>query len=196
MVSTGSNNGATRFGPRKTRSVHKLDRLIADEAHWSVYGISARRTRNQGRLRKLAALREERAAQIRRTGPAAMELAAAPKSGKRVIEAKGVSKAFGDREIVRDFSLKIGRGECVAMVGPNGAGKTTLIRLLTGAMEPDSGTVELGTNLEMAVFDQSRAALNPETSLWETLTDDRELGVGGRNDQVMVRGYPRTWSPI
>ena len=170
---------------------HKLDRLIADEAHWSVYGISARRTRNQGRLRKLAALREERAAQIRRTGPAAMELAAAPKSGKRVIEAKGVSKVFGDREIVRDFSLKIGRGECVAMVGPNGAGKTTLIRLLTGAMEPDSGTVELGTNLEMAVFDQSRAALNPETSLWETLTDDRELGVGGRNDQVMVRGHPR-----
>ena len=170
---------------------HKLDRLIREEAHWAVYGISARRTRNQGRLRKLAALREERAAQIRRQGTAAMELAAAPKSGKRVIEAKGVAKSFSGRTIVRDFSIRIGRGECVALVGPNGAGKTTLLRLLTGELAPDQGTVELGTNLEMAVFDQTRAKLDPETSLWETLTNDKELGVGGRNDQVMVRGRPR-----
>ena len=170
---------------------HKLDRLIAEEAHWAVYGISARRTRNQGRLRKLAALREQRAAQIRRTGPAAMDLATAPKSGKRVIEARGLTKAYDGRTIVDKFSLRIGRGECIAFVGPNGAGKTTLIRMLIGALAPDAGTLELGTNLEMSVFDQSRAQLDPETSLWETLTNDRALGVGGRNDQVMVRGQPR-----
>lgn len=170
---------------------HKLDRLIKQEAHWSVYGISARRTRNQGRLRKLAGLRAERAAQIKRAGPAAMELAAAPKSGKRVIEAKGLTKAFGERVIVKDFSIRIARGECIALVGPNGAGKTTLLNLLTGALQPDSGTVKLGTGLEMAIFDQNRAALNPDTSLWETLTNDRDLGVGGRNDQIMVRGRPK-----
>ncbi|MEM7060352.1 MAG: ATP-binding cassette domain-containing protein [Pseudomonadota bacterium] len=170
---------------------HKLDRLIKQEAHWSVYGISARRTRNQGRLRRLAGLREERAQQIRRTGPAAMELEAAPKSGKRVIEAFGISKSFSEQSIVEDFSVRIGRGERVAFVGPNGAGKTTLLNLLTGRLEPDQGSVKLGTNLEIALFDQTRAQLDPDTSLWETLTHDKELGVGGRNDQVMVRGRPR-----
>lgn len=170
---------------------HKLDRLIKQEANWSVYGISARRTRNQGRLRNLAGLREQRAAQIRRTGPAAMEVEAAPKSGKRVIEAHGISKSFGDRVIIQDFSLRIGRGERVALVGPNGAGKTTLLNMLIGQLEPDEGSVKLGTNLEMALFDQSRAQLDPETSLWETLTNDRELGVSGKNDQVMVRGRPK-----
>ena len=169
----------------------KLDRLIKQEAHWAVYGISARRTRNQGRLRRLEGLRADRAAQIRRTGPAAMDLEAAPKSGKRVIEAHGISKAFGDRRIVSDFSIRIARGERIALVGPNGAGKTTLLKMLTGEMPPDAGSVKLGTNLEMAVFDQTRAQLDPGTSLWETLTNDRDLGVGGRNDQVMVRGHPR-----
>ena len=168
---------------------HKLDRLIKDEAHWAVYGISARRTRNQGRLRRLAGLRAERAAQIRRSGPAAMELEAAPKSGKRVVEARSISKAFDDRTILSDFSIRIGRGERVALVGPNGAGKTTLLNLLTGQLEPDTGSVKLGTNLEMSVFDQTRAALNPEASLWQTLTEDPEIG--GKNDQVMVRGRPR-----
>ena len=168
---------------------HKLDRLIKDEAHWAVYGISARRTRNQGRLRRLASLRAERAAQIRRTGPAAMEIEAAPKSGKRVIETRGISKSFGQTPIVRDLSIRIGRGERVALVGPNGAGKTTLLNLLTGRAQPDSGSVKLGTNLEMSVFDQTRAQLNPEASLWQTLTEDPEIG--GKNDQVMVRGRPR-----
>ncbi len=170
---------------------HKLDRLIKQEAHWSVYGISARRTRNQGRLRRLAGLREERAQQIRRTGPAAMGLEAAPKSGKRVVEAFDISKSFGDQPIVQDFSIRIGRGERIAFVGPNGAGKTTLLNLLTGHIEPDQGSIKLGTNLEIAIFDQARAQLDPETSLWETLTNDKDLGVGGRNDQVMVRGQPR-----
>ncbi|MEM9139731.1 MAG: ATP-binding cassette domain-containing protein [Pseudomonadota bacterium] len=173
------------------RQRHKLDRLIAEEAHWAAHGISARRTRNQGRLRRLADLREERASQIRRQGAAAMALEDAPKSGKRMIEARGIGKAFGDRPIVSDFSIRIARGERIALAGPNGAGKTTLLGLMTGGIEPDQGSVKLGTNLEIAVFDQARALLNPETSLWETLTEDRELGVGGRNDQVMVRGQPR-----
>ncbi|MFK7945213.1 MAG: ATP-binding cassette domain-containing protein, partial [Paracoccaceae bacterium] len=170
---------------------HKLDRLIKREAHWSVYGISARRTRNQGRLRNLAGLRDQRANQIRRQGTAAMEVEAAPKSGKRVIEARGISKAYGDRTVLGDFSIRIGRGERIALVGPNGAGKTTLLNLLIGRLEPDTGEVKLGTNLEIALFDQSRAQLDPETSLWETLTHDKELGVAGKNDQVMVRGRPK-----
>ena len=170
---------------------HKLDRLIKHEAHWSVYGISARRTRNQGRLRKLAGLREQRANQIRRQGAAALEIDAGPKSGKRVIEARGISKTYDDRTVVGEFSLRIGRGERIAMVGPNGAGKTTLLNMLIGRLEPDTGEVKLGTNLEIALFDQSRAQLDPETSLWETLTHDKELGVAGKNDQVMVRGRPK-----
>ena len=170
---------------------HKLDKLIAQEAHWSVYGISARRTRNQGRLRRLDGLRAERRAQINRTGPAAMALESGPKSGKLVAEAKGVSHAFGAREIVSGFDLRIGRGERVALVGPNGVGKTTLLKILTGEIAPDTGTVRLGANLEMAVFDQNRAALDPDKSLWESLTEDRLLGVKGSNDQIMVRGRPK-----
>ena len=170
---------------------HKLDRLIKQEAHWAVYGISARRTRNQGRLRNLASLREQRANQIRRQGTAALEVESGPKSGKRVIEARGISKAFGDKQVLREFSLRIGRGERIALVGPNGAGKTTLLNLLIGRMEPDTGAVQLGTNLEIALFDQTRAQLDPETSLWEMLTHDKELGVAGKNDQVMVRGRPK-----
>ena len=171
----------------------RLDKLIRAEAHWATYGISARRTRNQGRLRRLAALRSERAEQIRRAGTAAMALEGAGRSGKLVVEARGVAKSFGARQIVRDFSLRIGRGERVAIVGPNGVGKTTLLNMLIGRERPDAGTVRLGANLEIAVFDQARAALDPERSLWQTLTDDRDLGAwgGAGGDQVMVRGQPR-----
>ncbi|MDT8344402.1 MAG: ABC-F family ATP-binding cassette domain-containing protein [Thermohalobaculum sp.] len=169
----------------------KLDRLIAQETHWSVYGISARRTRNQGRLRNLEALKAERRAQIGRQGPAAMAIEAAAPSGKRVIEAEGIAKSYDGRVIFEDFSIRIGRGERVAMVGPNGAGKTTLLNVLTGQIAPDAGAVRLGTNIEMAVFDQNRAALDPAKSLWETLTEDRLTRVSGASDQVMVRGRPR-----
>ena len=168
---------------------HKLDRLIRAEAHWAVYGISARRTRNQGRLRRLAALRADRAEQITRAGTAAMALEGSDRSGKLVIEARGVAKAFGDIPIVRDFSIRVARGERVALVGPNGVGKTTLLNILIGREEPDSGIVRLGANLDIAVFDQARAQLDPEKSLWETLTDDRSLGAKG--DQIMVRGTPK-----
>jgi ATP-binding cassette subfamily F protein uup len=170
---------------------HKLDRLIKAEGRWAVEGISARRTRNQGRVRRLAELRSERRNQIAQTGSARLDFDAGPVSGKLVVEAKGISKAFGGREILRDFSIRIARGERIALVGPNGVGKTTLLNLLTGRMPPGAGSVRLGTGLVPALFDQNRAALDPEASLWETLTGDRDVGISGRNDQVMVRGRPR-----
>lgn len=170
---------------------HKMDRKIKAEGRWAVEGISARRKRNQGRLRALHALREERAGMIRRQGAAAMALEAGPKSGKRVIEARGISKRFGERVILREFSLRIQRGDRVALVGPNGAGKTTLLKMLIGELAPDTGEVQLGTNLAMAVFDQNRAQLDPQMSLWESLTGDPEMRVSGKADQVLVRGEPR-----
>ena len=170
---------------------HKLDRKIKAEARWAVEGISARRKRNQGRVRALADLRAERGSQIRRQGTAAMELEAGPQSGKRVIEARGISKAFGDQTITRDFDLRILRGDRVAFVGPNGVGKTTILKMLTGEIAPDSGTVSLGTNLQIAVFDQTRAQLDPNASLWDNLTGDPSMRVSGQADQVMVRGMPR-----
>ncbi|MFN3275974.1 MAG: ABC-F family ATP-binding cassette domain-containing protein [Paracoccus sp. (in: a-proteobacteria)] len=170
---------------------HKLDRKIKAEAKWAVEGISARRKRNQGRVRALADLRAERSSQIRRQGTAAMAFDAGTTSGKRVVEARGISKAFGDKIILRPFDLRIQRGDRIAFVGPNGAGKTTLIRMLTGEIAPDEGTVQLGTNLDIAVFDQARAALNPDQTLWESLTGDPDMRVSGRADQVMVRGQPK-----
>jgi ATP-binding cassette subfamily F protein uup len=170
---------------------HKLDRKIKAEAKWAVEGISARRKRNQGRVRALAALRDERSSQIRRQGTAAMELESGPQSGKKVIEAKGLTKIFGDKQIVRDFDLRVLRGDRIAFVGPNGVGKTTLLKMLTGELAPDQGTVTLGTNLEIAIFDQARAKLDPEATLWDSLTNDPLMRVSGASDQVMVRGNPK-----
>ncbi len=170
---------------------HKLDRKIKHEAKWAVEGISARRKRNMGRVRALAELKSERAGQIRRQGTAAMEFDATVVSGKKVIEAQGISKAFGDKVIARDFDLRVLRGDRVAFVGPNGVGKTTLLKMLVGELAPDTGTVRLGTNLEIAVFDQSRAQLDPEATLWENLTGDPGMKVSGASDQVLVRGTPR-----
>jgi ATP-binding cassette subfamily F protein uup len=170
---------------------HKLDRLIKAEGRWAVEGISARRKRNQGRVRRLAEMRADRGAQVARTGAAKMDFESATRSGRLVAEAVGVAKAFGNRVIVEGFSIRVQRGERIALVGPNGAGKTTLLKILTGEVAPDRGSVRLGTNLNMAVFDQNRAALDETASLWDTLTGDASLGVSGRNDQVMVRGKPR-----
>ncbi|MFS4438992.1 ABC-F family ATP-binding cassette domain-containing protein [Paracoccaceae bacterium GXU_MW_L88] len=170
---------------------HKLDRLIKSEGKWAVEGISARRKRNQGRVRRLQDLRSERASQIRRAGPAAMALESGPNSGKLVSEATGISKDFGGKPIVKDFDLRIMRGDRVALIGPNGVGKTTLLKMLTGELAPDAGHIRLGTNLVPAVFDQTRAQLLGEKSLWENLTDDAELGISGKNDQILVRGKPK-----
>ncbi len=170
---------------------HKLNRKIKAEARWAVEGISARRKRNQGRVRALQDLRAERASQIKRQGTAAMELAAGPKSGRQVFVLDGVSKAFGDKTIVENFSLKVNRGDRIALVGPNGAGKTTLLKLMTGEVAPDKGMLKTGTNLEMAVFDQNRAALNPEDTLWAALTEDPATRVRGMGDHISVRGTPK-----
>ena len=170
---------------------HKLDRKIKAESKWAVEGISARRKRNQGRVRALNVLRDERSSQIRRQGTAALELESSNTSGKRVIEARGVFKSFGDKSIVKDFDLRVLRGDRVAFVGPNGAGKTTLLKMLLGEVAPDAGTIILGTNLEIATFDQTRAQLDGEASLWDNLTGDPSMAVSGNSDQVMVRGVPK-----
>jgi ATP-binding cassette subfamily F protein uup len=170
---------------------HKLDRKIKAEGRWAVEGISARRKRNQGRLRALAEMRRGRAEEIARTGPAAMAFAEGPSSGRKVIEARGISKRFGERAILRPFDLRVSRGDRVAIVGPNGAGKSTLVGMLTGQIAPDTGEVRLASGLEIALFDQARAALDPDLSLWQSLTSAEGLTVSGQADQVNVRGTPR-----
>jgi len=170
---------------------HKLNRKIKAEARWAVEGISARRKRNQGRVRALQELRAERSSQICRQGTAAMALDSGPSSGRKVIEADGISKRYGDKLILSEFSIKILRGDRVAFVGPNGVGKTTLLKMLMGEVAPDTGRVTHGTNLMPAVFDQARAQLAPEMSLWESLTGDIDMRVSGQADQVLVRGQPR-----
>lgn len=176
---------------QEEQSRHKLSRLIKSEGRWAVEGISARRKRNQGRVRRLAALRQERASQIARTGTARMEFDSGPKSGKLVVEAKGISKSYDGRTLFDDFSIRVMRGECIALVGPNGVGKTTLLKVLTGTLLPDTGTIKLGTNLVPALFDQNREELDPNVSLWDSLTEDKALGISGRNDQILVRGQPK-----
>lgn len=166
------------------REQHKLDRKIVAEEHWLRYGVSGRRKRNVKRLANLHALRSERRNYRGSVGNAAMAAVEADKSGKLVIEAKSVSRSYDGRTIVDDFSIRIQRGDRIGIVGPNGAGKTTLINLLTGVSAPDTGTIRLGTNLEMATLDQSRDSLDPKSTLSEALT-------GGRGDTVMVGGKPR-----
>lgn len=162
----------------------KLDRKIAREEDWLRYGVSARRTRNQRRLGELFALREQRRTARQAVGDVRLSASEAQTSGKLVIEALDVSKAYDGHPIVRNLSLRIARGDRIGIVGPNGAGKTTLINLLTGALKPDSGKVKLGTALEMVTLDQRRESLDPATPLGDALT-------GGGSDQVMVGGQPR-----
>ncbi|HDZ81893.1 MAG TPA: ATP-binding cassette domain-containing protein [Roseobacter sp.] len=170
---------------------HKLNRKIKAEARWAVEGISARRKRNQGRVRALQDLRAERASQITRQGTAAMALEAGPKSGRKVVEAIGITKAFGDKSILRPFDITIQRGDRIALVGPNGVGKTTLLNMLIGKEQPDCGEIKLGTNLEIALFDQARAQLDGDMTLWDSLTGDPEMRVSGKADQILVRGMPK-----
>jgi len=166
------------------RDQHKLERKIVAEEHWLRYGVSGRRKRNVKRLANLQELRQQRRSHRGAAGKATLTAAGGEKSGALVIEAKGVGKSFGERPIVRDFSIRVQRGDRVGIVGPNGAGKTTLINLLTGALAPDSGTLKLGANIEMATLDQRRESLDAHATLAEALT-------GGRGDHVMVGGKPK-----
>jgi ABC transport system ATP-binding/permease protein len=165
---------------------HKLDRQIVREEHWLRYGVSARRKRNQRRLEGLVSMRGERtvAKRNRVQADVKLEVQEAGETGRKVIEARGISKSYGDLHLVRDFSIKIARGDRIGIVGPNGAGKTTLINMLTGALAPDTGQVKLGTNLEVATLDQRRERLDPERSVSATLTD-------GSGDTVIINGEAR-----
>jgi ABC transport system ATP-binding/permease protein len=166
------------------REQHKLDRRIVNEEHWLRYGVSGRRKRNVKRLGNLFALRDQRRNYRGAAGNANLAAAEADKSGRLVIEAKNIGKAFGERPIVDGFSIRIQRGDRVGIVGPNGAGKTTLVHLLIGTDPPDTGTIRLGANIEMATLDQHRESLDPKSTLAEALT-------GGRGDHVMVGGKPK-----
>ncbi|MEL6364893.1 MAG: ABC-F family ATP-binding cassette domain-containing protein [Pseudomonadota bacterium] len=165
-------------------AAHKLDRKIAAEEDWVRYGVTARRKRNVRRMRELGELRAQRREARRRVGGPAIAAAEGDKSGKRVVEARGVAKAFGERTIVSSFSIEIVRGDRIGLVGPNGAGKTTLLRLLTGDLEPDAGEVTLGVNLETVSLDQRRADLKPTDTVQDVLT-------GGRGDAISVGGVQR-----
>jgi ATP-binding cassette subfamily F protein uup len=159
----------------------RLDDRLAAETQWLHKGVTARRRRNMGRLRRLEQLRAERRAWLAPTGTAQMRAEPARLSGRLVIEAENVGKSFGGRPIVAGFSIRILRGDRVGVIGPNGCGKTTLLRLLTGELAPDHGRVRLGTALTIARFDQHRDQLDLERTPWETLCP-----TGG--DRVVVRG--------
>ena len=168
--------------------IHKLNRKIRSESRWAVEGISARRKRNQGRLRNLEKLRAERQSYISRTGLAKMKLESKTKSGQLVLKADKVSKSFGEKCIIRNFSIQIRKGDRIGIVGPNGIGKSTLLKILLGEVIPDLGTAKLGSNLIVAKFDQMREQLNLENSLWQNLTDDPTMKASGKAGQIMVRG--------
>jgi len=169
---------------QEERDAHKLDRKIAMELDWVRYGVTARRKRNQRRMAELGELRRARREQRQAAGSVRFSVADADNTGTRVSEAKGISKSYDGVPVVRDFSIRILRGDRLGIVGANGAGKTTLLNLLTGRVKPDSGEVKLGTNLKMATLDQNRALLDPETTLSAVLT-------GGVGDTVEVGGRSR-----
>ncbi|HEY9079496.1 ABC-F family ATP-binding cassette domain-containing protein [Magnetovibrio sp.] len=168
---------------------HKLDRKIVRELHWLQRGVTARRKRNMGRLRALDQLRQERRDQRAITGTVKLTVSQGGASGKRVLEADNISKSYGDNVVVKGFSTRVLRGDRLGIVGANGAGKTTLLNMLIGKLEPDSGTVTLGTKIEMASLDQMRDALNPDWSLVDVLTGQSgdSVTVGGQQKHVM--GY-------
>ena len=160
-----------------------LNKKIEEETEWLHKGVTARRRRNMGRLRRLQQLRQERREQIKRIGSVDLEISEGDFRSKLVLEAKHISKSFAERAIVKDFSIRVLKGNKLGIVGPNGAGKSTLIKLLTKRLEPDSGTVRLGKNLEEAYFDQNRISLDPKKTLWQTLC--------GKGDHIWVRGQYR-----
>ena len=171
--------------------MHKLNRKILSESRWAVEGISARRKRNQGRLRNLEKLREQKKSHILREGTANMKFVSEKKSGQLVINAKNLTKNFANKSIINNFSIQIKRGDRIGIVGPNGIGKTTLLKILLGEIQPDCGEVKLGSNLIIAKFDQMREQLNLESSLLQNLTDDPSIKSNEKAGQIIVRGTPK-----
>ena len=165
----------------------KFDKFWAQEEVWIRKGIEARRTRNEGRVRRLERLREERAARRDRLGQINLNIDAGMKSGKIVAELEKVSLAFGDKVIVKDLNFRLLRGDRLGLVGHNGVGKSTLISLILGKRQPDSGTIKLGTNLQIAYFDQLRAQLDPNKTVAETISPGSEwIEVGGSKKHIMA----------
>ncbi len=166
---------------------HKLDRKIAREEDWVRYGVTARRKRNVRRMAELQSLREQRRQHRGPAGTAKLEASEASASGRRVSEARGVAKRYDGRDIVKPLSIRVMKGDRLALVGPNGAGKTTLINLLTGVLEPDAGSVKLGVNLEIAALDQRRAQLKPDWTVTEALAQGSDyVEVNGAKKHVMA----------
>jgi ATP-binding cassette subfamily F protein uup len=166
----------------------RFDKLLAQEEVWIRQGIKARRTRDEGRVRRLKAMREERAQRRDLAGNVRMEAAQAAASGKKVIEAKEVSFAFGERALVRDFSTTILRGDRIGLIGDNGSGKTTLLKLLLGDLQPQSGEIRRGTQLQIAYFDQYRATLREDWSALENVSEGKDsVTINGRSKHAI--GY-------
>lgn len=163
---------------------HKLDRKIVRENEWMHGGVSARRKRNVRRVRELKQMREERRQHRSAQGNVTLAASDAGQSSRLIVEAQAISKSFGDNRIVDNISTRIMRGDRIGIIGPNGAGKTTLLKLLTGQLEPDSGTIRLGENLDMVSLDQRRDELKPDWTVADALT-------GGRGDQVVINGKAR-----
>ncbi len=164
----------------------RFDKFWAQEEVWIRKGIEARRTRNEGRVRRLEALRRERAARRERMGRVSMTVDAGERSGKLVAEVTSLSKVFGDKTVVKDLNFRLLRGDKLGLVGPNGAGKSTLIKLLLGKLEPDEGSVRLGTNLKIAYFDQLREQLDDTKTVAETVSPGSEwIEIAGVKKHVM-----------
>jgi ATP-binding cassette subfamily F protein uup len=168
---------------------HKLGKAIEREEHWLRYGVTARRKRNMRRLGELQDMRARHRGHKGPQGTVQASVTDAKESGKLVIEADKITKTYGDRTIVAPFSIRVHRGDCIGLVGPNGAGKTTLLKMLTGQIEPDSGTVKLGTNLDIATLDQRREDLNLDDTLAHYLTDGRGENLLVNGEQRHVTGY-------
>jgi ATP-binding cassette subfamily F protein uup len=169
---------------REAREAERLEKRIETETYWYNRGITARRSRNEGRRRRLQALRAERAQRIVRPGRAKLAAEAAPAGGQLVIEAIDLGKRFSNSTVLQDFSTRIQRGDRIGIVGANGVGKTTLLKVLLGELPPDSGSLRHGTNLIPAYFDQRRAPLAEDATLWQTLAP-------GGGDSIMVRGVQK-----
>src|SRR3546814_41665 len=166
----------------------RFDKMLAQEEVWIRQGIKARRTRDEGRVRRLKAMRVERAQRREQVGNVRMDPAQAGASGKKVIQAKDVSFSFGDRALVRDFSTTILRGDRIGLIGANGSGKTTLLKLLLGDLQPQAGEIRIGTQLQVAYFDQYRATLREDWNALENVAEGLEfVEVGGKRKHVI--GY-------